>query len=97
MRITITEAEQYLSERLKQSVHYESTGGGCTAFMNKDETLIVTHGYECDVNEVVCEGYACDWLIETDGFWSVGFYEQPAYEGYDASKIQKIEWEKISA
>jgi hypothetical protein len=90
MKTTIEEAEQYLTERFGQPIHYESTGGNCTAFTNEDETIVVTYGDDCWCNEVYEDG-----AIETDGGWTVGRYPSPAYEGVSADSLEEMKWENI--
>lgn len=96
MRLAIEEAEEFLQERFGEMMQYESTGGNCTAFMNQDETIIVTFGDDCSVNEIEFDQEAKTWIIETDGFWTVGFYDQPAYECEDASIMFELEWDEIN-
>lgn len=96
MKLTIEQAEEFLQERFGEMMQYESTGGGCTAFMNQDETIIVTFGDDCSVNEIGFDEEVQSWMIETDGFWTLGFYDQPAWESGEASMMFELEWDELN-
>lgn len=96
MKLTIGQAQEFLQERFGEMMQYESTGGNCTAFMNQDETIIVTFGDDCSVNEIEFDQDAKTWIIETDGFWTVGFYDEPAWESGEASMMFELEWDDIN-
>lgn len=94
MRITHEEAEQYLQERFGEMMVREGTGGNCTAFINQDDTIIVTFGDDCTCNEVF-DDKGWTGLIETDGEWTVGRYPTPAYEGEEPTSLLSMTWENI--
>lgn len=96
MRLTVEQAEEFLQSRFGEMMNRESTGGNCTAFTNQDSTIIVTFEDNCDVNEIDFDHDSNTWIIETDGFWTLGFYDAPAFEDGEASMMFELAWNEIN-